>query len=137
MNHRRRVSSYMVGLGAAFALAVLPGVGRSQSATMGASSGAATSSTRDQKVDDATLQHVAKAYVAVRRITNDTKERLARTQDNSERQQISSQAEAQKLSLVKQEGIDPKQYNKILLMVQNDPDLEQKFLSYVNTSGGV
>jgi hypothetical protein len=137
MNYRRRVSSYIVGLGAAFALAFLPGVGRSQSATMPASSGAATSSARDQKVDDATLQHVANAYVAVRHITNDTKERLARTQDNSERQQISSQAEAQKLSVVKQEGIDPHQYNKILLMVQNDPDLQQKFLSYVKTSGGV
>ena len=137
MNYRRRVSAYIVGLGAAFSLLVLPGVARSQSANPGASSGAAASSASDQKVDDATLQHVAHAYIAVRHITNDTKERLARTQDNSERQQIASQAEAQKLSIVKQEGIDPQEYNKVLQMVQNDPDLQQKFLSYVNTSGGV
>jgi hypothetical protein len=83
------------------------------------------------------LQHVAHAYVAVRHITDDTRERLARTQDNSERQQIASQAEAQKLSVVKQEGIDPQQYNKVLLIVQKDPDLQQKFLSYVSASGGV
>lgn len=137
MNYRRRMSVYLVGLGAAFALVVLPGVGRSQSTSPGASSGAAASSASDQKVDDATLQHVAHAYVAVRHITSDTKERLARTQDNSERQQIASQAEAQKVSVVKQEGIDPQQYNKVLQIVQNDTDLQQKFLSYVNASGGV
>jgi len=116
---------------------VLPGVARSQSANPGASSGAAARSASDQNVDDATLQHVAHAYIAVRHITNDTKERLARTQDNSERQQIASQAEAQKLSVVKQEGIDPQQYNKVLQMVQNDPNLQQKFVTLVNASGGV
>lgn len=137
MNYRRRVSAYIVGLGAAFALMVLPGVARSQSANPGASSGAAASRASDQGVDDATLQQVAHAYVAVRHITNDTRERLARTQDNSERQQIASQAEAQKLSVVKQEGIDPQQYNKVLLIVQKDPNLQQKFMSYVNASGGV
>jgi hypothetical protein len=137
MNYRRRVTAYIVGLGAAFALVVLPGVARSQSASPGGSSAAAASSAGDQNVDDTTLQHVAHAYVAVRHIANDTQERLARTQDNSERQQIASQAEAQKLSVVKQEGIDPQRYNKVLQMVQNDPDLQQKFLSYVNTSGGV
>ncbi|HEY2487324.1 MAG TPA: DUF4168 domain-containing protein [Candidatus Binataceae bacterium] len=137
MNYRRRVTAYIVGLGAAFALVVLPGVARSQSANPGASSAAAASSAGGQNVDDTTLQHVAHAYVAVRHITNDTQERLARTQDNSERQQIASQAEAQKLSIVKQEGIDPQRYNKVLQMVQNDPDLQQKFLSYVNASGGV
>jgi len=137
MNYRRRVSAYIVGLGAAFALVVLPGVARSQSANPGASSGAAASSASDQKVDDATLQHVAHAYVAVRHITNDTKERLARTQDSTEQRQISSQAEAQKLSIVKQEGMDPQRYNNVLQMVANDPDLQQKFLSYVNASGGV
>ena len=29
-----------------------------------------------------------------------------------------------------------KQYNKVLMMVQNDPDLQQKFMHYVNASGG-
>ena len=137
MNYRRRVTAYIVGLGVAFALVVLPGVARSQSANPGASSGPYASSASDQRVDDTTLQHVAHAYVAVRHITNDSRERLSRTQDNSERQQIASQAEAQKLSVVKQEGIDPQQYNKVLQMVQNDADLQQKFLSYVNSSGGV
>jgi uncharacterized protein DUF4168 len=137
MNYRRSVSAYIVGLAAAFALLVLPGVARSQSANPGASSGAAVNGASDQRVDDATLQHVAHAYVAVRHITSDTRERMARTQDNSERQQIASQAEAQKVNIVKQEGIDPQQYNKVLQTVQNDPDLQQKFLSYVNSSGGV
>ncbi len=91
---------------------------------------------RSGSVDDATLQHVAKAYVAVRHITNDTMQRVARTADSSERQQISAQAEAQKVAVVRQEGLQPQEYNKIILMVQNDPGLQQKFLSYVNQAGG-
>ena len=63
MNYRRSVSAYIVGLAVAFALLVLPGVARSQSANPGASSGAAASSASDQRVDDATLQHVADLLV--------------------------------------------------------------------------
>jgi hypothetical protein len=137
MNYRRKIGTYLAGLGAAVAFAVLPGVAMSQSAAPASASDAAASGAAAQNIDDATLQRVAKAYVAVRHVTNDTKERIARTQDNSEQQQIASQAEAQKLSIVKQEGIDPKQYNEVLMMVQNDPGLQQKFLNYVNATGGV
>src|SRR5215469_10591540 len=136
MNYRRKIGTYLAGLGAAVAFAVLPGVAMSQSAAPASASDAAASGAAAQNIDDATLQRVAKAYVAVRHVTNDTKERIARTQDNSEQQQIASQAEAQKLSIVKQEGIDPKQYTKVLMMVQNDPALQQKFMHYVSASGG-
>jgi len=137
MKYRRKVSTYLAGIGAAIVLSVVPGVAMSQSMAPASSGDAAASGAAAQNVDDATLQRVAKAYVAVRHITNDTKARIARTQDNSEQQQIASQAEAQKLSIVKQEGIDPQQYNKVLMMVQNDPGLQQKFLNYVNATGGV
>ena len=137
MNYRRKVSTYLAGLGVAVAFTALPGVAMSQSMAPASSGNAAASEAPAQNVDDATLQHVAKAYVAVRHITEDTKARIARTQDNAEQKQIASQAEAQKLSIVKQEGIDPQQYNKVLMMVQNDPGLQQKFLSYVNATGGV
>jgi len=137
MNYRRKVSTYLAGLGVAVAFAVLPRVAMSQGTTPGYSSDAAAGASTSQRVDDATLQRVAKAYVAVRHITDDTRTRIARTQDNAEQRQIASQAEAQKLSIVKQEGIDPQQYNKVLMMVQNDPGLQQKFLSYVNATGGV
>ena len=137
MDYRRKVSTYLAGLGVAVAFAVLPGVAMSQSAAPGYSNDTAASGSTAQNVDDATLQRVAKAYVAVRHISNDTKARIARTQDNSEQQQIASQAEAQKLSIVKQEGIDPQQYNKVLMMVQNDPGLQQMFLNYVTATGGV
>ena len=136
MTKRRTFNAYMAGLGAAVAFSVLPGIAMSQSASM-SSDDAASSSEASQSVDDATLQLVAKAYVAVRHISDDTKQRLARTQDESEKKQISSQAESQKLNMVKQEGIQPEQYNKVLIMVQNDPGLQQKFLSYVNATGGV
>ena len=136
MKNRRKLNAYVAGLGAALAFTVLPGIARSQSASM-SSDTSAESSQSAQNIDDATLQHVAKAYVAVRHITDDTKQRLARTEDDSQKKEISSQAEAQKLNIVKQEGMQPETYNKVLIMVQNDPGLQQKFLSYVNSSGGV
>lgn len=137
MKYRRKLSSYLVGVGVAVAFAVLPGVAMSQSTTPGYSSEPAASGSSTENVDDATLQRVAKAYVAVRHISEDTKARIARTQDNAEQQQIASQAEAQKLSIVEHEGIDPQRYNKVLITVQNDPNLQQKFLNYVNAIGGV
>ena len=133
----RKVSTYLAGIGAAIAFSIVPGIAMSQSMAPASAEDAAASGAATQNVDDATLQRVAKAYVAVRHISNDTRARIARTQDNGEQQQIASQAEAQKLSIVKQEGIDPQQYNKVLMMVQNDPALQQKFLGYVNATGGV
>lgn len=136
MKNRRKLNAYVAGLGAVLAFTVLPGIARSQSASMSSDTSAASSQSA-QNIDDVTLQHVAKAYVAVRHITDDTKQRLARTEDDSQKKEISSQAEAQKLNIVKQEGMQPETYNKVLIMVQNDPGLQQKFLSYVNSSGGV
>ena len=136
MKNRRKLNAYVAGLGAVLAFTVLPGIARSQSASMSSDTSAASSQSA-QNIDDVTLQHVAKAYVAVRHITDDTKQRLARTEDDSQKKEISSQAEAQKLNIVKQEGMQPETYNKVLIMVQNDPGLQQKFLSYVNSSVGV
>ena len=134
MKQENGFNSYLAALGLALGLLVLPRVAMSQGDATGAS-GAAAAST--QTIDDTTLQHAAKAYVAVRHIADDTKQRIARTQDSSEQQQISKQAESQKLDVVKQEGLQPSQYNQVLMTVQNDPSLQQKFLSYVNSSGNM
>ncbi len=134
MTSRSRMNSYLAAVGAALSFVLLPGAALSQSTTMG-DTGAASSTA--QSIDDATLHQAAKAYVAVRHIATDTKQRLARTSDSAERQQISAQAEAQKLDVVREVGMQPREYNKVILMVQNDPGLQQKFLSYVNAEGGV
>jgi hypothetical protein len=135
MKHSHATRSYIALAGAALLFATSPGIALSQSAPMESSGAVAQASQPSQKVDDATLQHVAKAYVGVRHITDDTKQRLARA-DSTQKDQISSQAEKQKLDIVKQEGINPDRYNEVLMMVQNDPDLQEKFLSYVSMTGG-
>ena len=134
----RKVNRYVAAPGGAVAFFLLPAAAMSQSPSMGGSaSDAMQPGDRSARVDDATLQHAAKAYVAVRHITEDTKQRLARTSDSSEQQRISAQAEAQKVQVVKEAGMAPQQYNNVIIMVQNDPNLQQKFLSYVNAAGGV
>ena len=45
-------------------------------------------------------------------------------------------AQSQKIAAVRNEGLDPQQYNQVIQMVQNDPQLQQKFANYVNQNGG-
>jgi hypothetical protein len=47
-----------------------------------------------------------------------------------------SSAQSEKLAAVRNEGLDPQQYNQVIQMVQNDPGLQQKFANYVNQNGG-
>jgi hypothetical protein len=93
-----------------------------ESNSMGAQSSAPAS-----QVDDATLQKAAKAYVKVKQIVHQSKQ-------SGQADQTSSQMD--KLNAVKNEGLDPQQYNQILQMVQNDPQLQQKFAGYVTQNGG-
>jgi hypothetical protein len=83
--------------------------------------------------DDATLQKAAKAYVKVKQIVHQTKQTEAA---DSAAQPAPASADSEKLAAVKNEGLDPQQYNQIIQMVQNDPGLQQKFAGYVNQNGG-
>jgi hypothetical protein len=38
---------------------------------------------------------------------------------------------------VKAEGLEPEQYNQVLQLVQADPNLKEKFLSYVQKANNV
>ena len=55
--------------------------------------------------------------------------------DEDAKKQAAAQAESDKLAAVKAEGLQPQQYNQVLQVVQNDNNLQQKFLSYVKSSG--
>jgi hypothetical protein len=97
--------------------------------SMGDSGSSASAPAQSGQVDDTTLQKAAKAYVKVKEIVHQDK-------------QVNSGASAQpatrsdKLNAVRDEGLDPQQYNQIIQMVQNDPQLQQKFANYVNQNGG-
>jgi hypothetical protein len=103
------------------------GSSASSADSMGASSASAPA--QGGQIDDATLQKAAKAYVKVKQIVHQSKQA-----DSAASAQPATQSD--KLNAVRDQGLDPQQYNQIIQMVQNDPQLQQKFASYVNQNGG-
>ncbi len=103
------------------------GSSTSSADSMGASSAAAPA--QGGQIDDATLQKAAKAYVKVKQIVHQSKQA-----DSAASAQPATQSD--KLNAVRDQGLDPQQYNQIIQMVQNDPQLQQKFATYVNQNGG-
>jgi hypothetical protein len=93
-------------------------------------SGTATS----QTIDDATLKRTARAYAKVGQIMRREKSILNGTGDAETKEQAAQKAESAKIAAVKAEGMEPRQYNEILEIVQRDDNLQQKFLSYVNSA---
>jgi hypothetical protein len=82
-------------------------------------------------VDDATLHKAAQAYVKVKQIVHQAKQDSGDTTA-----QNSKQVESEKIDAVRSEGLDPMQYNQVIQMVENDPNLQEKFKNYVTQSGG-
>lgn len=105
----------------------------SSSGSMGESGSMASPPSQSAQVDDATLQKAAKAYVKVKQIVHESKQ--APPAANGE-QADPKASQSEKLAAVRNEGLDPQQYNHIIEMVQNDPQLQQKFANYVNQNGG-
>ncbi|MFZ0676873.1 MAG: DUF4168 domain-containing protein [Candidatus Binatus sp.] len=103
------------------------GPSNSSADSMGSSSASAPA--QGGQVDDATLQKAAKAYVKVKQIVHQDKQ--ANSGANAQ-----PATQSDKLNAVRNEGLDPQQYNQIIQMVQNDPQLQQKFAAYVNQNGG-
>jgi hypothetical protein len=91
----------------------------------------ASSVPNPKNVDDATLKRTAAAYVKVRDIAVKTQEAINSTDDTAKKQQLMAESESAKLAAVKQEGMEPQQYNNVILLVRDDTNLQQKFLSYV------
>ena len=85
-------------------------------------------------LDCGSLQPAAKAYVALRHISEEGRQKLARTNDAAQRAQIEAQTESLKLEAVKQEGLEPDQYDLIITLVKCEPLLRQKFFSCVSRS---
>ena len=85
------------------------------------------------QIDDATLQKAAKAYVKVKQIVHQTKQ--AQSASNGA-QPDQSAVQSEKIAAVKNEGLEPQQYDQVIQMVQSDPGIQQKFVNYVNQNGG-
>jgi hypothetical protein len=93
-----------------------------------ASAPAAQSAQQAASIDDATLQKAAKAYVKVKKIVHETKQASPTS--------ASAAPDQAKIAAVKDSGLDPQQYNQVIQTVQADPQLQQKFASYVTQNGG-
>ena len=125
---------------AAFVAFPIPGLVAHSSGSMNDSGSAASAPAAEgaqpapaAQVDDATLQKAAKAYVKVKQIVHQTKQ--AESASNGA-QPDQSAAQSEKIAAVKNAGLDPQQYDQVIQMVQNDPGLQQKFVTYVNQNGG-
>jgi hypothetical protein len=126
---------------AAFVAFPIPGVFAQSSSSMNDSGAAASAPAAESaqpaqgaaQVDDATLQKAAKAYVKVKQIVHQTKQ--AGSASNGA-QPDQSAAQSEKIAAVKNAGLEPQQYDQVIQMVQNDPGLQQKFVTYVNQNGG-
>jgi hypothetical protein len=81
--------------------------------------------------DDATLKRAAAAYVKVTDISAKTQQAMNSTDDATKKQQLAADSESAKLAAVKEEGMEPQQYNNVIQLVKADNTLQQKFLSYV------
>lgn len=143
------LTSKLLGVGALAALVAFPvsavfaqspgamgdsgSAASSSSGAMGESGSMAPAPSQGAQVDDATLQKAAKAYVKVKQIAHQSKQAGA-SASGAQPDQASAQSE--KLAAVRNEGLDPQQYNQVIQMVQNDPQLMQKFSNYVNQNGG-
>jgi hypothetical protein len=92
---------------------------------------AQNSETAPSRVDDATLKRAAAAYVKVRDISEKAQQEINNTNDTAKKQQLMDESESEKLAAVKAQGMEPQQYNNVIMLVKDDNGLQQKFLSYV------
>jgi Domain of unknown function (DUF4168) len=83
------------------------------------------------RVDDATLKRAAAAFVKVRDISVKTEQAIHQTDDSAKKEQLIAEGESEKVAAVKAEGMEPQQYNDVLMLVKDDTGLQHKFLSYV------
>jgi Domain of unknown function (DUF4168) len=124
------ISAAILGMSLAspcFVMAAMNGRPAQSAAPVYAQAGA----TNPSSVDDATLKRTAAAYVKVNDIAVKAEQAIDSTDDTARKQQLAAESESAKIAAVKQEGINPQQYNKVIQMVEADSNLKQKFLSYV------
>jgi hypothetical protein len=126
------------------ALLVLPPCSiRAQSAAEGAGAAApanasppgneAAPAAADSKApDDATLKQTALAFVKVRQIAQNEQSAAEKAPATAEKQKAVQQGESEKLAAVKAQGLQPEEYNHVIMLVQADTNLRQRFMSYVS-----
>ena len=92
---------------------------------------AQNSETSPSRVDEATLKRAAAAYVKVRDISVKAEQEINSTDDTARKQQLMDESESEMVAAVKAQGMEPQQYNNVIILVKDDSGLQQKFLSYV------
>ena len=125
----------LVLFGLALALSVLPNFETSRNEPITAAH-STTTSNGSQTINAVALRHAARAYVTVRGVTVDTDRRLARATDETQREEIVARAKAKTLDAIREEGLEPEEYDMIITLVKSEPELHKKFLGYVQASSG-
>jgi len=123
---------YAAMLALILTLLVSWGVALGQDGNAGANNPGHSGAFKPQTIDDATVKRTAKALVKVQRIVASAEQEINRANSDQQKQQIAAQAEADKTDAVKAEGLQPQQYNQVLVLARTDNGLRQKLLSYVS-----
>jgi hypothetical protein len=122
----------MVGI----ALLLLPfgvatNAGAVESASVYAQASGIANPANPGSLHDVTLKRAAAAYVKVRDISMKAEQEMNNTNDTARKQQLMVESESAKVAAVKEEGMEPQQYNNVIQMVSADDALQRRFLSYV------
>ena len=122
-------------IGAIGLLAAVPVFAQSSSQQIGADrpTNSSTDSNAAASVDNRTLEKAARAYVKIQRIKQtEISETNGSERSDAAGQPRAEQTEAEELAAIKAEGLGPQQFDQILTMLDNDRNLHDRFMSYVN-----
>jgi hypothetical protein len=95
------------------------------------SSNPGSSKAETSSVDDATLKKAAHAFPRIRQINLKIREKLKETRGTQEQREVLNQAHNQETMIVREEGIDPDQYNEIMRKIDSDPSVKARFAFYL------
>src|SRR5581483_681223 len=136
LNGALAVCAITLGLTVAIAAGAQAGMGQPPAEPGAPSYSGDAGAANSQKVDDATLKRAAAAYVKVQDITLKTRKVLNNTENESQKNEILEKAESEKIAAVKAQGMQPQEYNRVIMLVQADNNLQHKFLGYVHQAQG-
>lgn len=86
-------------------------------------------------VSDQKLDAAAAAIKQVIGIKNDYEQRIEATAEQTDRERIADEAKTALEKAVTDQGLSVPEYNSILVMVQNDPEVQEKILRRIRPSG--
>lgn len=85
------------------------------------------------QMDDAKVEKFASAYGSVQSIQEDYTQQLQEVEDREKAQALQQEAQGEMLGAVEEEGLSVQEYNEMIAMMDQDPQLRQRVFSIVSS----